>query len=366
MAAETKPHILMLASSRSVHTARWTNGLRQRGWHITLMTADSDETHEYDDISLVRLPEKGKNAFITSVPYVRSFAKENGISFIHAFYATDYGLLATLSRCAPVLLSVMGTDVFSYPDKSWLHKWGTSRILKSAQAVAATSRVMAERVKELTAGKVNPALTPFGVNTSKFYPAENQFSEKGSDELRIISIRHLYQKYGLDVLVKAAHKLNTGHPEMKFRVDIYGDGPERQVLLDQIIRLGLDDVVKLHGKTSPESVPDLLRNADLFVAPSREESFGVAVLEASAIGLPVIGSRVGGLPEVILANKTGLLFEKENAEELYRKILILSKQETARKLGRAGADFVKSNFSEKAVLGKMELVYKKMLTNISV
>ncbi|MCH8557086.1 MAG: glycosyltransferase [Balneolia bacterium] len=365
MAAETKPHILMLASSRSVHTARWANGLRNRGWRITLMTADPDEVHEYDDIPLVRLPGSGKGVFITGGSFVKKWVSENDIAFIHAFYATDYGFLATFSRCAPVLLSVMGTDVFSYPEKSWLHKWGTARILKSAQTVAATSQVMASRVEELTRGKVKPAVTPFGVDTNIYKPADAPELEKKADQpVRIISIRHLHFKYGLDLLITAAGIIRREKPKLKFAVDIYGDGPERAKLQLQIDGLGLRDCITLHGKAAPERVPDLLRNADMFIAPSREESFGVAVLEASACGLPVIGSRVGGLPEVIREGETGLLFGKENAEELADQILRLSEPEIARKFGKAGSDFVKSGFSEEMAFKLMSAVYEKLLVRI--
>ena len=352
----------MLASSRSVHTARWASGLSKRGWRITLMTADPDEPHDYNGIPLVRLPGSGKGVFITAGSFVKKWVKENDIAFIHAFYATDYGFLATYSRCAPVLLSVMGTDVFSYPEKSWIHKWGTSRILKSAQAVAATSRVMASRVEELTQGKVKPAITPFGVDTNVFKPEDLDRSQRNTDEsIHIISIRHLHYKYGLDLLISAAGIIQKQKPGLKFVVDIYGDGPERENLQRQIDETGLQDCITLHGKVAPENVPELLREATIFVAPSREESFGVAVLEASACGLPVIGSRVGGLPEVILDGETGLLFGKNNPGELADCIITLTEPQVSGKLGKNGVKFVQTEYTSEVALTKMEAVYQLMI-----
>jgi len=352
----------MLASSRSVHTARWAKGLSQRGWRITLMTADPDEAHDYTGIPLVRLPGSGKGVFITGGSFVKKWVSGNEIAFIHAFYTTDYGFLATFSRCAPVLLSVMGTDVFSYPEKSWLHKWGTSRILKSAQAVAATSRVMASRVEELTQGKVKPAITPFGVDTSVFKPDDGRPKEHDADDpIHIISIRHLHYKYGLDLLISAAGIIQKQKPGLNFVVDIHGDGPERENLQRQIDETGLQDCITLHGKVAPENVPELLREATMFVAPSREESFGVAVLEASACGLPVIGSRVGGLPEVILDGETGLLFGKNNPGELADCIITLTEPQVSGKLGQNGVKFVQSEYTSEVALTKMEAVYRMML-----
>lgn len=367
------PHVLMLAASRSLHTRRWACDLAAAGYAITLLTADDDEPPEFAaayataGVQLERLPYRSKSGFLRSAGYVyrRVMAFEadgRPVGFLHAFYTTNYGLLAVLSGAAPVLLSVMGTDVFSYPDRSRLHRLGTAWILKRAARVAATSRVMARRVEALTNTAVAPRLTPFGVDTRVFRPELPSSERHNLQKLRIISVRHLHHKYGLDILIEALRRLIKQHPEAKIELHIGGDGPQEGRLERQIRDGGVEHCVKLLGRIPPEQLPQLLSQYDVFVAPSREESFGVAILEASACGLPVVGSEVGGIPEVIVHEKTGLLFPAEDAPALMQALLLLFQNpKKRREMGRAGTEFVRQNYSREYALRNMVQVYEDML-----
>lgn len=369
------PHVLMLAPSRSLHTRRWACDLAIN-YHITLMTADPDESPEFAaayaaaGVQLERLPYRTKSAFLRSAGHVyrRVMAAEadgRPVHFIHAFYTTDYGLLAVLSGAAPVLLSVMGTDVFSYPNRSRLHRFGTTWILKQAACVAATSRVMARRVEALTNASVKPRLTPFGVDTKVFRPKIPSSEKHDLQKFRIISVRHLHHKYGLDILIEALRLLLNQHPEAEIELHIGGDGPEEGRLHRQIRQGGLEHRVKLLGRIPPEQLPQVLSQYDVFVAPSREESFGVAILEASACGLPVVGSEVGGIPEVITQGKTGILFPSEDIHALMKVLLSLyNNPEQRSEMGAAGAAFVQTTYSREHALKHMQIVYEHMSKHI--
>jgi N-acetyl-alpha-D-glucosaminyl L-malate synthase BshA len=86
---------------------------------------------------------------------------------------------------------------------------------------------------------------------------------------------------------------------------LVGDGPARPEAEEEARTLGVQEDVRFLGKL--DSTAQLLRSADLFLLPSEEESFGLAALEAMACGVPVIASRVGGLPEVVVHGETGAL-----------------------------------------------------------
>lgn len=358
-----KPTILMLASSRSVHTWRWATGLKSRGWDIRLLTADAGEAHPYATIPIHRLKYSGKTGFLWSAPQLKALCKELRPGLIHAFYATNYGLLGAIAGFKPMLLSVMGTDVFSYPDKSRLHAAYTSFILKKYGHIAATSSIMCSRVETFGINPEHITCTPFGIDTKKFSPPAQRQAEPKGDAFRIVSFRHLEQKYGLDVLIEAAARLRRELPEQKLRLDLYGEGSQQTALRELADRHALQEIVNLPGAVRPDKIPELLRQADVAVVPSREESFGVAALEAAACGIPVIGSRAGGLPEVIAENETGLLFPSGDALALKACLHKLATEPALRhQMGLAGRRFVAEHYSEEICLDRMESLYTKLIS----
>jgi spore coat protein SA len=122
--------------------------------------------------------------------------------------------------------------------------------------------------------------------------------------------------------------------------------------------------VVLTGFIPPAEMPRAYLLGDVFVGPSQiEEGLGLVFLEAAAAGLPVIASRMGGIPEVVRDGETGLLLEqKDDARELAEKILdLLRHQERRRRLGQQGREWVLSNFSWERIAGDLEKVYAEVL-----
>jgi len=104
------------------------------------------------------------------------------------------------------------------------------------------------------------------------------------------------------------------HREVPSRLVLVGDGPERPRAMEKAEELGVSDQVLFLGKH--QSVDELLSCADLFLLPSKNESFGLAALEALASGTPVIASDMGGLPEVVVHGETGFLFPMGAVEDM--------------------------------------------------
>ncbi len=125
---------------------------------------------------------------------------------------------------------------------------------------------------------------------------------------------------------------------------IVGEGPDRAALEAEIRRLGIGDRVRLVGER--RDVPELLAGADLFVLPSASEGMPVSVLEAMAAGLPVVGSRVGGVPELVVDGETGLLVEPGDPEALAAAIgRLVADPELRRQLGDAGRERAQRRFA---------------------
>ncbi len=141
--------------------------------------------------------------------------------------------------------------------------------------------------------------------------------------LRVVTVRRLRERMGLEVLVDAFSLLLSAPNMQDSRLTIIGDGPLRKRLQEQVDRLGLSESVILTGPVSNEERDALLNESDVFVLPTRVlEGFGMVVLEALAQGLPVIASDVGGIPEILKSIGWGdLLVPAGSAEKLAEKLL---------------------------------------------
>jgi glycosyltransferase involved in cell wall biosynthesis len=134
---------------------------------------------------------------------------------------------------------------------------------------------------------------------------------------RVIVVANLRREKGHDVLLDAAPYVLAVRPDVV--LTIVGDGPLRAAIEAEVHRRGLARSVELLG--SRTDVPDLLANAGVFVLPSHSEARPNALMEAMAAGLPVVASAVGDVPELIAANRTGILVPPDDARALAAAIL---------------------------------------------
>ncbi len=145
----------------------------------------------------------------------------------------------------------------------------------------------------------------------------------------------------------------------QWRVQIIGDGPERETLYRHLEDLGLSDRVQFLGER--RSVENYLRVADAFVLPSRWEGLPYSILEAMRWGLPVVASRVGGIPELVIDRVTGLLVTAGDVGALSSALRRLAEDgEGARALGRAGHARVARHFT----LDSMVTAYDDLFSSI--
>ena len=148
--------------------------------------------------------------------------------------------------------------------------------------------------------------------------------------LFIGGLRHIK---GVDVLIEAFHILSKRLKNLQLR--IVGDGKMREELMKKINLLNLGSHVKIVGYVPYYSVKDQLSNASVFVLPSRYEGLPNVLLQAMAAGLPIVATRVGGIPSLIKDGENGLLVTADNPEELAKAIeKLLMDHDLAERLGR--------------------------------
>jgi phosphatidylinositol alpha-1,6-mannosyltransferase len=122
-----------------------------------------------------------------------------------------------------------------------------------------------------------------------------------------------------DVLLRALAHVRRQFPSAKLTV--VGDGPQRQALKSLAQELGLSEAVEFTGRVPVEEVSSYLGSADLYVSPTMAESFGLALVEAAAHGLPIIATPVGMAPVLILEGQTGRIIPAGDEHSLAEAII---------------------------------------------
>lgn len=155
---------------------------------------------------------------------------------------------------------------------------------------------------------------PLGVDTNKFKPGFRGYHQK----FRVLFIGRLTLQKGVDILCHCLEEMTSNETlcqSMEFR--IAGVGP----LQRHVMKLAQEHGnVKYFGRVADQTLPELYRSSDLFVMPSRRETFGMTMLEAQATGLPVVASDIPGPDSVVINNTTGTLIRRESSEDLVSAI----------------------------------------------
>lgn len=352
--------ILLLSGANSIHTARWANGLVSRGHQVHLVSAHA-LVHPLDErVHLHLLSCRAPWAYILGALEVRAIALRVGADVLNAHYATGYGLLARLAAVKPTLLSVWGSDVYSFPDKSAFHKTLVRANLKSSTAIASTSHCMACKAQEIY---LHPHvfITPFGVDVRAFQPQSR--SPVLSNRVVIGTVKSLSPVYGIDVLIRAfAWARDQVIESTDLHLEIFGEGPQRPELEALVETLHLAKQVRFGGAIAHEQVPAVLNQFDIFVALSRFESFGVAVLEAAACRLPVLVSSAEGLAEVTRDGGNGYVVPRDDVQAAGAALLALIRDPELRaRFGEAGRRHVSDHYSWERSLDAMLDAYEQTI-----
>lgn len=202
-----------------------------------------------------------------------------------------------------------------------------------------------------------------GVDISKFAARDDRAAvreELGvpADAVLIGAVGRLTaDKGGQDVLIRAVGEVRKTCPQV--RLVMVGDGPLRPGLEQLTAQLGLGETVNFAGLRS--DVPRLLGALDVFVLPSEREALPVAVLEAMAAGLPVVATRVGGLPEVVEDGETGFLVPPGDVAAMQAVLEKLAGDPAlAARLGASGQAHVQAHFTVQQMVHQVERLYDQL------
>ena len=224
------------------------------------------------------------------------------ISTINSWYANEHGKVSLKGKIYTMLELATNSSLDLYITVS-----------ENDRQALLRSSIPNEKI-ELIYNAVNTQMQNVDRNVEKLH---RQFSVP-SDSLICISVGRLVAIKGFDVLLQTAHLLEKSSRNVHFL--IVGDGESRESLAKQIEALGLGKNVTLVGYQDRASVLALVKSSDIFIMPSRYEGTPIALLEAGSLGIPIIASNVGGIPELVQDQTDALLVPPDDPQALARAV----------------------------------------------
>ena len=240
-----------------------------------------------------------------------------------------------------------------------------ARLFERGELFTSNSRYTAERAHELGCPAERLMQLAMGVDIRAFVPKQRRTTRAGGPAL--LTVARLVEVKGVEYALRAVALLVPRHPELKYR--IIGDGPLRGSLEKLCRELRIEANVEFWGGRPQEELFTAYEQADLFVLPSvvaadgGVETQGVVLIEAQAMGLPVVASRVGGIPDSLADGVSGALVPERDPEALARKLAeLIEHRELWPEMGRAGQRFVKEKFDSCKLNDRLEELYRRVLS----
>lgn len=272
---------------------------------------------------------------------------------IHAHWFVPQGIVAVLvSRILkiPAVITAHGGDVYGLRGR--LLDALRRALAARCEAVTVVSRDMATKLPHVTSRRGEPPrVMPMGVDTQRF----SARPQRGEDsDQTVLFVGRLAKKKGVEYLLRSFPDVLARHPDA--RLVVIGDGPCRGELETLSSQLGLADRVRFAGAQPPAELPRFYRDSRVFVGPSvvtrggDTESFGLVFVEAMAADCSVVGTSVGGIPDVVIHGRTGLLVEPESPAALASAINgLLDSPAEAGKMGALARRWVRRKFDWRQV-----------------
>ncbi len=219
----------------------------------------------------------------------------------------------------PVATLAVGSDVMVYPDRLSILWPRLSDTLARVDLPIGVSQSICRRLAETGRCRRDPLCVYLGRDEDIFTPAVDKDAVRrelgwAANDIVAIYVGGLVETKGIGELAAACEPLLRRH--RNFTLVCVGDGPQRDRLSALAQRIGREGAVIVTGPVAPEEVPLLLQGADFLVLPSHSEGMPQVILEAMNCGLAVVATRVGGVPEAVVDEQTGLLVAAQDIGQL--------------------------------------------------
>ncbi|WP_404442427.1 N-acetyl-alpha-D-glucosaminyl L-malate synthase BshA [Sutcliffiella horikoshii] len=292
-------------------------------------------------------------------------AKREKLDLLHVHYAIPHAVCAYLAKKMTddklkIVTTLHGTDitVLGYdPSLNDMIRFG----IEGSDVVTAVSESLVQQTYDLLQPK-KAIQTVYNFIDERVYTKKDTQDLKTQygipdDEKVIIHVSNFRKVKRVQDVVKSFHLIEKQVPS---KLLLVGDGPEISVVCNLVSELGLKDKVLFLGKQ--ENLEDLYSISDLMLLLSEKESFGLVLLEAMACGVPSVGTKIGGIPEVIEDGRTGYLSDVGDVEDIAQNaVKILGNATLHKEFAENAISRVKEHFSSQRIVEQYEDMYKQLI-----
>jgi glycosyltransferase involved in cell wall biosynthesis len=287
----------------------------------------------------------------------------NHFDIVHAHfgYPEGYvGLRASLKLGVPLVVTIQATDVDVTAKISRRCRDSLKRVLERAALVIAPTDRLARVLRDDFG--IKATIIYYGISEDTLQSYSERISDILPDKINMVSISMLIKSKGIDLNLEALKKLSSTLGKIYYL--IIGDGPDRQRLEELTDSFGIRKWVKFAGSLPHAQAMEILSESDIFCMPSWQETFGLAYVEAMALGKPVIGCRGQGIDELIVRCGAGLLVEPKNADSIVRALTMLIDDESKRaKMGEQGKAYVLDHLTNRHTAENTLNAYRQVLNS---
>ncbi len=285
-------------------------------------------------------------------PVLNSLMEKFKPDILHTNTATPDGFVGVLIKKKykiPLISSLRGSDINIYPHRDKFTMLLTKKVISDSDQVISVSKDLSATAEKITSPKKKIKVIYNGcdLNIFSFNKHFRLLIRKKlniSDKAKvIIFIGQVEKSKGVYELIKSFNDLAQKYSDL--HLIIAGNRLE-EPSLDYLVSGNLKNRIHFAGRQPYKEIPHFLSAADVFVLPSYNEGLPNVVLEAMACGLPVVATKVGGIPEAVEHGKSGFLVNKKDVKSLTNYInILLNDEDLAIKMGAYGRNIIKCNFS---------------------
>jgi len=311
--------------------------------------------------------EKGFDIIHANLPLVPSFAipKNSARALVCAVHSTWKGEAIVTRRDNPKELNPNEKAMLRF---NYLLRSYEKKLMKRSDALIAVSKYTVNELTDLYGIKREKIHVIYnGVDIDKFKPRPNKTELRqqfglAEDKKIVLFVGRLYHRKGLEVLLQAVPQVLSEFGDTQFAISGTGYKKKEENLKSLAKELNIEGQVKFLGYVPDEKLPYLYAASDIFVLPAIYENFPFAILEAQASALPVISTKVGGIPEFLNNGQNGFLIDPGDVTQLSQNLLtLLQNQKLAEDMGKTGRALIEEKFSWQLITGQVIDLYHKLL-----
>jgi glycosyltransferase involved in cell wall biosynthesis len=353
--------VLLVGDLYYVHVRRWAVGLAGRGIDVSVL---SRTTVELPGVSVVpatvppwRPWAPGRWVTRWRSLFRRAMATQD-FDLVHLHYPQPYSLFVEELQGTPLIVSTWGSEILPMDAEPAHRKTLKVQYLRHARRVVALSNFLADATAEYGGlDRRDIAMQYWGVDLGQFTADADP-----CDEPVIGFAKALSKQYGAEYVIDALPRILDAVPQA--RVLMLGTGDLEGALRAQAQRLHVDHAIEWMGRVDYAEMPRAYARMTLSVMPSvyPSETLGVSALESQAMNVPVVASRIGGIPESVIDGETGILVPPRDARSLADAVVALLRDPgTRRRLGRQGRAHVARHFDWQRSLDNMTALYQTVI-----